>query len=395
LKTLAIFGGEPIFDRTLHVGRPNIGKREGFLERVNDMLDSRWLTNNGRYVRELELKLAEFLNVKHVVATSNATVGLEILMRALDLTGEVVLPSFTFVATAHAVQWLGLKPVFADVNANTHHLDPTSVERMITANTSAILGVHVWGVASDLEALADIAEHHNAHLLFDAAHAFGASYKGQMIGSFGGAEVFSFHATKFFNTFEGGAVTTKDDALADRLRHMRNFGFSGYDTVDSVGINAKMSEVHAAMGLTLLEGLDDVIATNHANYHAYRDGLEDIPGLSLYTFDEAERNNYQYIVVSNDEEQSGISRDVLVDVLHAENVLARRYFYPGCHQMQPYSNLYPDAGLLLSKTERLTQQVLSLPNGTAVFRDDIAKICDIIRYTVSHGPEITKLLAKD
>jgi dTDP-4-amino-4,6-dideoxygalactose transaminase len=239
-----------------------------------------------------------------------------------------------------------------------------------------------------VEALADIAQRHNLKLLFDAAHAFCCSHKGKMIGNFGNAEIFSFHATKFFNTFEGGAIVTNDNALADRIRLMKNFGFAGYDNVIYLGTNGKMSEISAAMGLTGLESLDEFIAVNRRNYAAYRSGLQDLPGVHLISYDETEHCNYQYVIVEVDEAEAGISRDVLVRILQAENILARRYFYPGCHQMEPYHSLFPHAGLLLPETEKITQRVLSLPTGTAVGSKEIGKICQIIRLIVEHGDEV-------
>jgi dTDP-4-amino-4,6-dideoxygalactose transaminase len=208
-----------------------------------------------------------------------------------------------------------------------------------------------------------------------------------MVGNFGDAEVFSFHATKFFNSFEGGAVTTNDDELANKIRLMKNFGFSGYDEVTFIGTNGKMSECSAAMGLTSLDSLDDFIKTNHENYQQYRDGLG-VPEIRLMTFDEKEKCNYQYIVMELDEAGAGIGRDELVEILHAENVIARRYFYPGCHRMEPYRSNYPDAGLKLPLTERLVQRVITLPTGTGVSTRQISEICELIKLVVSHGPEV-------
>jgi len=254
--------------------------------------------------------------------------------------------------------------------------------------------VHVWGRACDIEALTDIAAKHSLMLLFDAAHAFGCSYQGQMIGNFGDAEVFSFHATKFFNTFEGGAVATNNDELAEKIRLMRNFGFAGMDNVIYIGINGKMSEISAAMGLTSLDSLDEFITTNYRNYKVYCERLEGMPGIELVKFNETEKNNYQYIVLEVDEEITGLSRDLLVKILHAENIRARRYFYPGCHQMEPYRSCLPNAGRFLPETDKLTARVLQLPTGTAVGKDDIQNICDLIRFIILNGPEIGALLLK-
>lgn len=394
ISSLAIFGGTPAFDEILHVGRPNVGSREKLLARINDMLDRRWLSNNGPFLLELEQKLAELLGVRHCVLMNNATIALEIAARALDLRGEVIVPSFTFIASAHALQWQEITPVFCDVDPHTHNIDPAKVENLITPRTTGILGVHVWGRACDIEALSAIAQKHRLKLMFDAAHAFACTHHGQMIGSFGDAEVFSFHATKFFNTFEGGAITTNNDELAQRMRSMRNFGFAGLDTVTDLGTNGKMSEISAAMGLTSLDSLEEFISVNYRNYRAFAAGLQGIPGVELIQYDPQEKNNHQYIVIEIDEEVAGLSRDQLVEVLHAENIRARRYFYPGCHQMEPYRSYFPNAGLVLPETEKLTQKVLQLPTGTAIGETEIEQICQIICFAFAHASEIREHLAR-
>ena len=392
LEDLALFGGAPAFNDPLHVGRPNIGDRDSFLARVNQMLDQRWLTNNGPFVQELEQKLSALLGVRHCIALCNATVALEIAARALGLEGEVILPSFTFVATAHALQWQGITPVFCDIDPVTHNIDPARVRELITPRTSAILGVHVWGRACPIEELSALARQHHLKLVFDAAHALGCSYRGKTLGSFGDAELFSFHATKFFNTFEGGAVCTNSDELAGSVRKMANFGFVDVDQVVGLGTNGKMSEVAAAMGLTSLESFDQFIQVNRRNYLAYSRGLDGIPGIQLVRYEDSESNNYQYIVLEIQEQAAPMSRDVLVQVLQAENVLARRYFFPGCHQMEPYRSRFPDVGLRLSETERLTQRVLQLPTGTAVGEEDVGKICEVVRFACTNAPEIRRRL---
>jgi len=214
-----------------------------------------------------------------------------------------------------------------------------------------------------------------------------------MIGGFGRCEVFSFHATKFFNTFEGGAVLTNDDALAEKMRLMRNFGFRGNDNVIYIGTNGKMTEVCAAMGLTSLESVDEFVATNRHNYQAYRRELDGIPGITLMAYDESERTNYQYIVVEVDEQDAGLGRDELVQVLTAENVLARRYFFPGCHRMEPYRSYFPHAALLLPETEKLCRRVMVLPNGTSVDEGAISQIGQVMRTAVSNAAAVRARLA--
>jgi dTDP-4-amino-4,6-dideoxygalactose transaminase len=393
VRDLAILGGEAAFKHPLYVGRPNIGNRERLLDRINDILDRRWLTNQGPFVCDFETKISELIGVKHCIATCNATIGLAIAIRALGMTGEVIVPSFTFVATAHALQWQEVSPVFCDIDKRTHNLDPQKVKALITPRTTGILATHLWGRPCPIDDLSQIASRHGLKLVFDAAHAFNTSYRGKMIGNFGQAEVFSFHATKFLNTFEGGAIVTNDDDLAEKIRLMTNYGFAGYDRVIHLGINGKMSEIAAAMGLTGLESIAEFIATNRDHYNRYLRALKGIPGIDMIRYDEGERNNYQYIVLEIDETKTHISRDLIKSVLHAENVLARRYFYPGCHRMEPYRSYFPDAGLVLPATEKLSERVLSLPTGTAIDANDIDLICDLIRFLVVHGAALSEQLS--
>lgn len=395
VNTLAILGGKPAFDEKLFVGRPNVGDRTRLLERINNLLDKKWFSNNGPYVQEFERQLADMLGVKHCIATCNATVALEITIRAIGLTGEVILPSFTFIATSHSLQWQEITPVFCDVDPGTHNIDPARVEDLITPRTSGIIGVHLWGRPCNVDALKDLAQRRGLWLMFDAAHALGCSYKGQMVGSFGNAEVFSFHATKFCNSFEGGAIATNSDELADKIRLMKNFGFAGFDNVIYIGTNGKMSEICAAMGITSLENIEHFVEANRRNYELYKQALADIPGVTLIDYDSSEKCNYQYVVLEIDEDITKISRDQLVRVLHAENIVARRYFFPGCHRMEPYRSYFPHAGLLLPQTERLASRVLLLPTGTSIGADEVLGICEIVRCAVANGVQIRdKLLGE-
>jgi len=385
---LKIFGGSPAFIEKLHVGRPNVGNSQKFLERVNDILERKWLTNNGPYVDEFERRVVELTGVKHCIAICNATIALEIAVRALGFKGEVIVPSFTFVATAHALQWQEITPIFCDVDPQTHTIDPNKIEKLITPRTSGIIAVNLWGNSCDITKLEEIAARRRLKLLFDSAHAFGCSYLGRMIGGFGNAEVFSFHATKFVNTFEGGAIVTNDDDLARATRLMQNFGFTSYDQIACVGTNGKMSEISAAMGLTNLESMDDFIAVNRRHHKQYEEELTGLPGISVLSTDEKEQCNYQYVVLEIDADKTIVTRDELLQILHHENVLARRYFYPGCHRMEPYSS----SKLSLPETERISNRVLSLPTGTSITPADISSICGIIRLVVADGGEISEKL---
>ncbi len=323
------------------------------------------------------------MGVKHCVAMCNGTIALEIAIRALELKGEVIVPSYTFIATAHALQWQEIIPVFADIDPRTHNLDPQAVQRMITPRTTGILGVHLWGRACAVAELQKVADSYGLKLMFDASHAFGCTHDGIPIGSFGECAVFSFHATKFFNTFEGGAVITDNGDLAAKIRLMKNFGFSGYDNVIYPGTNGKMTEIAAAMGLVNLDAIDEFVAANRRNHMLYSLRLNAIEGLSVLAYDGCERNNYQYVVVEVGE-QFPVSRDEVVRTLQAENVLARRYFWPGCHNMLPYRAFYPYAGMLLPNTAIVADRVIVLPTGATVEETQIEGIADIFK-ALSHS----------
>lgn len=299
----------------------------------------------------------------------------------------------TVIATAHALQWQQITPIFCDIDPDTHLIDPDKVERLITERTTGILGVHLWGRTCDIDALSRISNRHGLQLMFDAAHSFGCSHGGRMVGGFGRAEVFSFHATKFFNSFEGGAITTNDDALAAKIRLMTNFGFAGYDKVVNLGTNAKMCEMAAAMGLASLRSLDDFVAVNRRNYQAYERFLAGVPTMRLIEYNNREHCNYQYIVAEYTPRSGGATRDDLVKALWAENVMARRYFWPGCHRMEPYRTLYPQAVQGLPHTDTIAAKLLVLPTGTAVSVEEIELICGLIELVVREGRQLREHLA--
>lgn len=389
MRDLAVFTGRPAFAEPKHVGRPNIGDRARLRERIDDLIDRRWLTNDGPYVQELERRICEWTGTRHCVAVTNATLGLLFAVRALGMRGEVIVPSFTFVGTPAVLEWIGITPVFCDIDPRTHNIDPRAAERLIGPRTGGILAVHVWGRGCDIDGLQQVADAANVPLLFDAAHAFGCTAGGLPIGRFGAAEVFSFHATKYVNAFEGGAVTTNDDALAESLRLMRNFGFSDYDQTEALGLNGKMSEASAAMAVTSLEAEPRFREINERNFHAYAEALSTLSGVSVVRYDERERNNYQYVVVEIEAATTGLSRDELHQVLWAEQVRARRYFHPGCHMLEPFKTRYPQYAGALPATEELTGRVLCLPTGESVSLADVEVIASIIR-TALRDPEAVR-----
>lgn len=380
-----------MFDDKLYVGRPNLCAREKLHAALDQIYDNRWLTNDGPFVRRFEEKLQEFLGVRHCVAVCNATIGLQMVYRALRLPGprrKAVMPSFTFIATAHAWEWEGGQPVFCDVDPVRHLLSPAEVESRLDEKTALLVGVHTWGQPCAIEKLEAISKAQRIPLVFDSAHAFSNFAGSRRLGGFGNAEVFSFHATKFFNTFEGGAITTNDDALATELRHMRNFGFSGYDQVTQLGTNGKMQEISAAMGLCLLDELDHLLAVNRRNYQAYLEAFQTCNGLALLQLDRPDTLNCQYVVGSLPKTSPPVLRDLLVDALWAENVLVRKYFHPGCHRSAPYASRLPLP--VLPVTDELCRNIIVFPTGTAVQPDQIAQLADTVRFILEHADEIQR-----
>lgn len=371
------------FTKALYVGRPNIGNEARFLDRVQKMLQNRWLSNHGPMVQEFETALQNYTGVRNCVAICNATIAMEIAAKALGIKDQVIVPAYTFVATAHAFKWQEIEPVFADMNPNTHNISTESIEDLITPRTTAIAATHVWGRPCEIERIDSIAKKHNLKVIYDAAHAFGCSHNGKMIGNFGNCEIFSFHATKFINSFEGGAIATNDDELAEKVRLMRNFGFQGFDNVVSIGTNGKMSEIHAAMGLTSLEAIEEIVAINLRNYRSYRENLTGISGLNVINYNEAEKNNYQYLVVELQHKNFPIPRDSLVSYLIEHNVIARKYFWPGVHNMAPYNSRSTASSETVQKTNLVAPQILVLPTGQTVDEYSIRAICDLIKEAIA------------
>ena len=387
MPALAIFGAPPRFPRELHVGAPNVVARAAYVERLHRIFDRTWLTHSGPEEREFEETIARRVGVRHCVAVVNATSALQILCRALNWQGEVIVPSFTFVATANAVAWLGLQPVFCDVDPDTHNIDPRRVEALVTERTTAILAVHLWGRPCAVEALRRIADAHRVDLVFDAAQAWGCMLDDIPIGRFGRAEVFSFHATKWVHAFEGGAITTDDRELADRCAALKRFGFVGYDRTGGLGTNATMTEASAAMGLVSLQSEGAILERNRANFDAYAGGLRGLPGVQMVQPAPGNRWHHHYVVLEIDETGAPLDRDELQQVLWHENVLARRYFYPGCHRLEPYAGR-PHAPLPV--TERLAGRTLALPTGLQMEPHEAVAVCDLIRAAFTHADPVRK-----
>lgn len=390
VDALVAFGGAPSSDRALYVGRPNIPDRAAVLARVGDALDRRWLSNDGPMVREFEEVVEARLGVRHCVAVANATQGLSITAAALGLHGEVIVPAFTFVATAHSLAWHGITPVFCDIDRRTHQIDPAAVEAAITERTTGILAAHTWGRPCDIDALTALASRHHLQLYFDAAPAYGASYQGTPLGHFGRAEVLSFHATKIVNCAEGGGILTNDDELAVKARLMRTFGFADTDLVTSIGTNAKMSELAAAMGICSLGSFDHYLDVNTRNFAQYQSALAGVPGITLVPCEPGTGINFNNVVIEVDPLLARVDRDLMLRLLTAEQIFVRRYFWPGCHRMEPYRSQRPPTDADFPVSDSVASCVLSLPTGTSVEAADIDRVCSLIAGIVEHGPEITR-----
>jgi len=361
--SLAILGGHPAFSKPQLVGAPFVEPevREKYHELMDQVFDRKYFTNNGPLVQRFESEIAAIHQVAHCSVTCNATIAQILLLKALGLKGEIILPSFTFIATAHACIWQNLDVVFCDITPDTLMIDPEKAERLITPRTCAIIGVHLFGNVCNVKALTKLCEKHGVKLIFDAAHAFNCSLGDTPVGSFGNGEFLSFHATKFLETFEGGAVLTSVMELNERIDHLRNFGFVDYDKVTSLGINGKMSESSAAMGLASLPMIARRTEKLAYVHRAYRNALDGIPGIRMLPIGETGRSNYHYAVIFVDQERFSVSRDTLNAALWKENIQTRRYFYPGCHQMDYYRSERPSHADPLEVTRLVSQQVICLP----------------------------------
>ena len=357
----------------LSVGRPNIFNRERFMERVEQILDTKVMTNDGPFVQELENAVKDRFAVKHCIAVSNATLGMELVLSALDLRGEIIVPSFTFVASAHAIRRSGCKPVFSDISSKTLAMQVSDVERLITEKTSAIMPVNIYGGSVDLDEFARLAEKYNLKLVYDSAHSLGSKWNGCWTGAFGDAEVFSLHATKFINGFEGGLITTNDSALARACALTRNFCFTGYEKVSGIGTNAKLSEIHAAMALTNFECLDQILLMNEQNHSWYVKYLPE--QAELVGFDPRVTPNLQYAVVLLPRNL----RNEIQERLQEHGVFARKYFYPGVHQFDCYRESYAQ----LAVTEDVAERVLCLPVGQDVTENDVMRVCQVMQSALS------------
>ena len=358
------------------VTRSSMPSMEEYIEEIRSIWDSHWLTNMGEKHKALQAELQKYMGVPEVELLTNGHMALELSLQAMNLQGEVITTPFTFASTTHAIVRNGLEPVFCDIDPETYTMDVTQIERLITDRTCAILPVHVYGNVCNIEEIERIAHKYELKVLYDAAHTFGETYKGQGIGNFGDASCFSFHATKVFNTIEGGAVCYRDPDMGRRLYELKNFGIHGPEEVDAVGANAKMNEFCAAMGLCNLRHVDEEIAKRRAVVERYREHLEGVDGLRLNVQQPEVRSNYAYFPVVFDENLFGASRNEVMDALAQNGIGARKYFYPLTNTFECFHGKYDVDATPVAL--HVAKRVLTLPLYADLSMEDVDRICKIV-----------------
>lgn len=367
---------------------PDLGEFEKYLEKI---YDSQWLTNNGQFHKELEKTLAEYLKVPYISLFTNGTLPLITALQALRITGEVITTPYSFVATTHALWWNGIKPVFVDIDPKTGDLDPNKVEAAITTKTTAILPVHVYGKPCNVDVIQEIADKYGLKVIYDAAHAFKVEVKGENFKSITGGKddyvsilnagdisTLSFHATKVYNTVEGGAMVVHDEKMKKRIDYLKNFGFADEVTVVGPGINSKMDELRSAWGLLNLKQVDGAIAARKHAAEEYRKALRNVEGITFFDDMPDVRHNYSYFPIFVDEDKYGMSRDGLYFKMRSQNVLGRRYFYPLISEFSTYRGLESAAPENLPNAHKMANTVICLPMHHLLSDEDIQRVIDCI-----------------
>ena len=385
----AILGGSPVFDAKLPIVRPMLPPYSELAEGFDRIISSGMVTK-GPYLQEFEEAVAEHLGVRHAVAVSSCTTGLVLAYRALGLTGDVIVPSFTFMATVSSLVVAGLRPVFADVDRETQNVDPASVRQMISPDTSAIVAVHNFGNPADIRALQEIADSHGLKLVFDAAHGFGTLYNGRPVGSSGAASVYSLSPTKLLIAGEGGIVATDDDKVAEMVRIGREYGNDGSYNSLFAGINARMPEFCALLGLHGLPGLEEAVANRAALADLYRRELGAIPGLGFQHVRPEDRSSHKDFSFTVAKEKSGLSRDQLAEALNRENIDVRRYYDPPAHRHLAYEAYA--GGCRLPETDWLSENVICIPIWSHMTRETALKVCEGVRRIFTHSEQVASSL---
>lgn len=360
--------------KAIQVTQSSMPKFEDFTAEIKDLWDSRWLTNMGQKHQQLEAELKDYFDTPNISLFTNGHLALENAIALLDLTGEVITTPFTFASTTHAIVRNGLTPVFCDINPDDYTIDVEKIESLITEKTSAILPIHVYGNICDVKEIDRIAKKHNLKVIYDAAHTFGVTVDGENIANFGDLSMFSFHATKVFNTIEGGALTYRNADYTNKLKALKNFGISAPDTVDYIGTNAKMNEFQAAMGLCNLKIVDQQIEKRKSVVERYNENLKNIPGFKLPIAQEGIKSNYAYFPVLFDNQE--LSRDGVYKALRRKEVYARKYFYPLTNDFKIYKGKFNMNDTPIAKS--ISEKILTLPLYAELEIEDVDKICRII-----------------
>lgn len=370
--------------------QPFLPPLEEFYPYLEKIWNSKWLTNNGDFHKQFEKELADYLGVKYISLFTNGTLALITALQALKITGEVITTPFSFVATTHSLWWNGIKPVFVDIEPDTFNIDADKIESAITSKTTAIMPVHVYGNPCAIEKIQEIADTYGLKIIYDACHAFGVTHNAESILNAGDLSVLSFHATKVFNTFEGGAIICNDEATKKRIDFLKNFGFAGETTVVAPGINAKMSEYQAALGVLQLKYVDEAIEKRKQVAERYREQLRCVEGISFLDDISGVRHNYSYFPILIDEKIFGVGRDTVYENFKNNNVFVRRYFYPLISQFPAYRTLESAHAANLPVAEEVTKKILCLPIYPGLETDTIDAIIQIL---VRMQPQLADHLA--
>lgn len=365
-------------DKKITVTQPQLPPLDEFTSLLREIWDSKWITNNGSFHRALEQALCDYLKVPYVSLFTNGTLPLITALQALNITGEVITTPYSFVATTHSLWWNGIKPVFVDIDPRTGNIDPERIEAAITSRTTAIMPVHVYGKPCDTERIQAIADKYGLRVIYDAAHAFGVEVNGESILNAGDLSTLSFHATKVYNTIEGGALVMHDAKMKQRIDYLKNFGFAGETEVVAPGINSKMDEIRAAYGLLNLRQVDSAIEARHQVAIRYREALRDVAGITFFDDMPGVRHNYSYFPIFVDAEKYGISRDELYERMKSRGVYGRRYFYPLISEFATYRGLESSRKENLPEAHRMADSVICLPMHHELSKEDIDRIIDLI-----------------
>ncbi|MFS8152581.1 DegT/DnrJ/EryC1/StrS family aminotransferase [Vreelandella titanicae] len=372
-------------DKPIYVTEPYLPPLEEFIPYLEEIWESKRLTNNGPMHQKLEDALCEYLGVPEIALFNNGTIALLTALQALRISGEVITTPFSFVATAHALTWNGLKPVFVDIDPNTFNLDPSKIEAAITPRTTAIMPVHCYGNPCNVEAIQEIADKYNLKVIYDAAHAFGVQDAGGSILRHGDLSAISFHATKVFNTFEGGAIICSDKKTKQHINNLKNFGIASETSVVAVGINGKMSEINAAFGLLQLKHINNAIKKRKEIAQFYYQALRETKGIKLNFFSNQETRNYSYFPIIIEDSYS-LSRDELYEKLRSHNIYARRYFYPLISSHMMYQNTVNMGAL--TNAQSVSEGILCLPLSSELSLDEAQKVCSIINNDLLPNGEL-------